>query len=79
MGTGRLDFGQVDASVPESGGDIPILIGRNPLFKYFEVIFKEYRDNPVYTIIQKKPLPSSNGKALSSEAANQDNRGAPPR
>jgi hypothetical protein len=79
MGAGRLDFGQVEATVPESEGDIPILIGRNPLFRYFEVIFKEYRDIPAFTLIQKRPLPASNGKALSSEAANQDNRGAPHR
>lgn len=59
MGAGRLDFGQVDATVPESYGDIPILIGRDPFFKYFEVCFKEYRDKPVLNIVQKKPLPVS--------------------
>jgi hypothetical protein len=68
MGAGRLDFGQVMATVPESEGDIPILIGRNPLFIYFEVIFKEYRKNPAYSLVQKKTLPGSNGKTLSSPA-----------
>jgi hypothetical protein len=68
MGAGRLDFGQVEATVPESEGDIPILIGRNPLFRYFEIIFKEYRESPAYSLVQKKTLPGSNGKALSGQA-----------
>ena len=55
---GIIHFGEIDAVVPDTEGDIPILIGRNPLFRFFEVVFKEYRDRPVVTLIQKRSLPS---------------------
>jgi predicted aspartyl protease len=53
---GIVRFGEIDAVVPDAEGDIPILIGRNPLFRFFEVVFKEYRDRPALTLIQKRPL-----------------------
>ena len=55
---GIIHFGEIDAVIPDTEGDIPILIGRNPLFKFFEVVFKEYRDRPAVTLIQKKALPN---------------------
>jgi hypothetical protein len=58
-----IDFGTVDAVVPAERGDIPILIGRDPLFKLFEVVFMEYKDRPAIKIIQKKPLPANNSKS----------------
>lgn len=51
-----IEFGIIDAVFPEEETDIPILIGRNPLFKCFEVIFQEYKDRPRITIEQKKPF-----------------------
>jgi hypothetical protein len=41
-----IEFCIVDAIFPEEDADIPILIGRNPVFKHFEVVFKEYLDTP---------------------------------
>jgi hypothetical protein len=53
----KIDFGMVPAVVPTEQSDIPILIGRDPLFKYFEVIFKEYKkERPTIKIIQKNEL-----------------------
>ena len=51
-----LDFGMIEAVFPKSESDIPILIGRDPIFKYFEVVFMEYLGKPKVKLIQKKPL-----------------------
>ncbi|MCK4757032.1 MAG: hypothetical protein KAS67_01125 [Thermoplasmata archaeon] len=52
----KVDFGFVDAAFPETNNDIPILIGRDPLFKIFEVTFKEYAAKPVIVMEQKVSL-----------------------
>ena len=49
-----IDFGYVEAVFPETESDIPLLIGRNPIFKYFEIVFKEFEKNPKINLIQKK-------------------------
>lgn len=51
-----LDFGTIEAVFPKSESDIPILIGRDPIFRFFEVVFMEYSDKPKVKLIQKKPL-----------------------
>jgi hypothetical protein len=52
----RIDFGMIDAAFPENESDIPILIGRDPLFKYFEITFMEYKDTPKVVLSQKKQI-----------------------
>ena len=59
LGTVKLkmvEFGVIDAVFPEDVSDIPILIGRNPLFRYFEITFTEYNPRPQIHLTQKKPL-----------------------
>ncbi len=51
-----IEFGVVDGVFPEEETDIPILIGRSPVFKYFEVTFKEYQDRPQIILKQKVPF-----------------------
>ena len=53
-----IDFGIIDAAFPETESDIPILIGRDPIFKFFEVTFKEYKERPKIMLTQKKALPN---------------------
>ncbi len=50
----RIDFGIITATYPKEHSDIPILIGRDPLFKYFEVKFMEYDNKPKVKLTQKK-------------------------
>ena len=53
----KIDFGMIDAVTPAEGSDIPVLIGRDPLFKYFEVTFREYiKEKPTISLVQKNPL-----------------------
>jgi predicted aspartyl protease len=52
-----IDFGMIEAVFPEDETDIPLLIGRNPIFKFFEVTFSEYKEKPRVTLNQKKHLP----------------------
>ena len=40
------DFGAIDAVYPEVESGIPILLGRSPLFDFFEITFKQYLDKP---------------------------------
>ncbi len=47
-----VDVGYVDAVFPEKEGDIPILIGRAPIFKIFKITFEEYLDPPSFTLEQ---------------------------
>ena len=51
-----LDLGKVEVIISESDQDIPILIGRNPIFQYFEIIFREYEKKPNLTLIQKQEI-----------------------
>ena len=48
------DFGIIDTVFPAEESDIPILIGRTPLFDYFEVVFKQYDEKPKVVLILKK-------------------------
>lgn len=52
----RIDFGVIEATYPLEESDIPILVGRTPLFDLFEVRFIQYEEKPNIKIIQKKPL-----------------------
>lgn len=53
----RIDFGVVEATFPCKKVDRPILVGRDPLFKYFEVKFLEYKNPAKIKITQKEDLP----------------------
>jgi len=39
----EVDFGVVKAVYPENDLNVPILIGRDPVFKEYQVIFEEYK------------------------------------
>lgn len=39
----EVDFGKVKAVYPENELNVPILIGRNPVFDEYQVIFEEYK------------------------------------
>lgn len=52
----KIDLGTIDAVISAEKSDIPILIGRDPLFKFFEITFMEYKDRPAIRIAQKKSL-----------------------
>lgn len=52
----RIDFGVVEVTYPQEESDIPILVGRTPLFDFFEVRFLQYTEKPKIELIQKKPL-----------------------
>ena len=47
--------GLVNAIVPDEEQDIPILIGRNPVFDEFQVIFEEF-NKTIHLIPKEKPL-----------------------
>lgn len=53
----RIDFGIVEATFPQEESDIPILVGRNPLFECFEIRFLEYNDPSKIKLIKKKSIP----------------------
>jgi hypothetical protein len=42
----RVDFGYIDAVFPSTEGDIPLLIGRQPIFDIFQVTFEQYKEPP---------------------------------
>ena len=48
----EINFGLVNAVVPDEEQDIPILIGRNPVFDEFQVIFEEF--NKIICLIPKE-------------------------
>lgn len=54
----EVDFGLVNATVPEIEQDVPILIGRYPVFEEFQVIFEEFKQKfkliPKEEILKKK-------------------------
>lgn len=54
----EVDFGLVSATVPEIEQDVPILIGRYPVFEEFQVIFEEFKQKfkliPKEEILKKK-------------------------
>ncbi len=39
----EYDFGIVDAAVPINKNDVPVLIGRHPVFDEYQIIFEEYK------------------------------------
>jgi hypothetical protein len=44
-GTVAFDLGEVDACVPsQEQQDLPILIGRKPVFERFQITFEEYKE-----------------------------------
>ena len=51
----EINFGLVNAIVPDEEQDIPILIGRNPVFDEFQVIFEEF-NKTIHLIPKEKPL-----------------------
>ena len=51
--TRMLDFGYIDAVFPETVSVIPLLVGRDPIFKHFEIIFREYEKKPKIKLNQK--------------------------
>jgi len=52
----RIDFEVIEATYPKKEGNIPILVGRKPLFEYFEVKFLEYKESPKIKLTQKNSL-----------------------
>ena len=42
----RMDLGPIDAVFPSTESDIPLLLGRRPIFDHFQVTFEQYRDPP---------------------------------
>lgn len=54
----KVDFGLVDAIFPEQDQDVPLLIGRFPIFEEYKVIFEEYKKQfrliPKENLIEKK-------------------------
>jgi len=54
----RTDFGPIRATFPKEKIDRMILVGRYPLFEYFEVRFQEYKNSAKIKLIQEKD-PSS--------------------
>lgn len=52
----RIDLGYINAKVPEKdSGNVPILIGRNPFFQNFEIIFQQYNVKPSCVLKLKNP------------------------
>jgi len=61
-GGNEVDFGYVDAVYPEKEMDVPILIGRKPVFEEFKIIFEEY--NKKFILIPKEePLENKKKKS----------------
>ena len=50
----EVDFGVVKAVYPETELNVPILIGRNPVFDEYQVIFEEY--NKKFKLIPKENI-----------------------
>lgn len=51
----EIKFGLVVAFVPDQEQDIPLLVGRTPIFDEFQVIFEEF-NNLFHLIPKEKPL-----------------------
>ncbi len=51
----EIDFGEVNAIVPNEDQNIPILIGREPVFEEFQIIFEDYK-NTFWLIPKEKCL-----------------------
>ncbi len=49
-----MDFGYVKAVYPEEEKDVPVLIGRNPIFEEFQIVFEEL--NQQFKLIPKEEL-----------------------
>lgn len=47
-----VDFGTITGIVPDEHKDVPILIGRHPLFDEYQIVFEEYRK--VFHLIPKE-------------------------
>jgi len=52
--TRETDFGYVNAVFPEEELDVPILIGRFPVFQEFQVVFEEYKKR--FKLIPKEEI-----------------------
>jgi hypothetical protein len=40
----EYDFGEVEVVVAEENQDVPVLIGRRPVFEEYQIVFEEYKD-----------------------------------
>ena len=59
----EVDFGYVNAVFPEEDKDVPILIGRFPVFEEFQVMFEEY--NKKFKLIPKEEFLEKKSKIKS--------------
>ncbi len=50
----EVDFGYVKTVFPEKELNVPVLIGRNPVFEEYQVIFEEYRNR--FKLIPKEEV-----------------------
>ncbi|GAH80774.1 unnamed protein product [marine sediment metagenome] len=50
----EVDFGYITAFFPEEEKDVPILIGRHPVFEEYQVIFEEF--NQKFKLIPKEDV-----------------------
>jgi len=53
-GGNEVDFGYVNAVFPDEEKDVPILIGRHPVFEEFQVIFEDYKKK--FILIPKEEI-----------------------
>ena len=49
-----VDFGVVKAVFPEKDLNVPLLIGRNPVFEEYQIIFEEYKEK--FKLIPKEEV-----------------------
>jgi hypothetical protein len=49
-----VDFGVVEAVFPEQDLNVPLLIGRKPVFEEFQIIFEEFKDK--FKLIPKEDV-----------------------
>lgn len=66
QGGREVDFGYVTVIVPEEEKDVPILIGRHPVFEEFQVVFEDYKQKfkliPKEEILEREKKQSKNKK-----------------
>ncbi len=64
----EVDFGYVNAVFPEEEKDVPILIGKFPVFEEFQVIFEGYKEKfkliPKEEILEKEKRQSKSKRKL---------------
>ncbi len=68
----ETDLGQVRVYIPETTQKIPLLIGRNPLFQEYQVIFEDYKNR--VKLIPKEDVLNEGFKKRASKKKNKKNK-----